>query len=52
MLYICPVCSYRYDDDLQMNPFDKLPDDWCCPVCKAVKSSFRGIRIYYNEGEG
>jgi rubredoxin len=52
MLYVCPVCNYRYDDDFQMDPFDKLPDDWCCPVCKAVKSSFRGIRIDHNEGDG
>ncbi|HVP77248.1 MAG TPA: rubredoxin [Thermodesulfobacteriota bacterium] len=52
MLYICPVCSYRYDDDFEMDPFDKLPDDWCCPVCKAAKISFRAIWIDHNEGDG
>ena len=52
MLYICPSCSYRYDDDFEMDPFDKLPEDWCCPVCKAAKISFRGIRIDHNEGDG
>lgn len=52
MLYMCPVCSYQYDDDFQMDPFDKLPDEWCCPVCNAVKSSFKGIHIDHNEGDG
>jgi rubredoxin len=52
MLYVCPVCSYRYDDDFEMDPFDKLPDEWCCPVCKAVKNSFKGIHIDHSEGDG
>lgn len=35
--YICDVCGYVYDGDV---PFDELPDDWVCPVCKQPKSKF------------
>lgn len=35
--YVCDVCGYVYDGDV---PFDELPDDWVCPVCKQPKSKF------------
>jgi rubredoxin len=46
--YVCSVCGYVYDPekgDSDGNippgtPFDKLPDDWTCPVCGAPKSEF------------
>jgi len=46
--YVCGVCGYVYDPaegDPENNipkgvPFDKLPDDWICPVCGADKSEF------------
>ncbi|MFH1239439.1 MAG: rubredoxin [bacterium] len=46
--YICSVCNYVYDPaagdpDAGMpagTPFEKLPDDWVCPVCGADKSQF------------
>ena len=46
--YRCMVCSYVYDPELgdpESNippgtPFEKLPDDWVCPVCGVGKDQF------------
>jgi rubredoxin len=46
--YVCTVCGYVYDPaegdpDNGIDPgtpFEKLPDDWTCPVCGADKSQF------------
>ena len=46
--YVCGVCGYVYDPakgdkDGGVVPgtaFEKLPDDWVCPVCGAAKSEF------------
>jgi len=46
--YVCGICGYIYDPekgDSDGNipagtPFEKLPDDWTCPVCGAPKSEF------------
>ncbi|MBN2283426.1 MAG: rubredoxin [Deltaproteobacteria bacterium] len=46
--YVCSVCGYVYDPaegDPEANippgtPFEKLPDDWTCPVCGASKDEF------------
>jgi rubredoxin len=46
--YVCGVCGYVYDPakgDSEGNvsagtPFEKLPEDWVCPVCGAAKSEF------------
>jgi rubredoxin len=46
--YVCNVCGYIYDPaegDSEGNippgtPFEKLPDDWTCPVCGASKEDF------------
>lgn len=46
--YVCQVCGYIYDpeegdtegDIPAGTPFEKLPDDWSCPVCGASKSEF------------
>lgn len=35
--YVCTVCHYVYDEE---TPFEELPDDWLCPVCKQPKSKF------------
>lgn len=37
--YICRICGYVYKD--ANSPFEELPDDWVCPVCKAPKSNFK-----------
>ncbi|MCR5491600.1 MAG: rubredoxin [Bacilli bacterium] len=41
MKYICQICGYVYDDDVEKVPFEQLPDDWTCPLCGAAKSDFR-----------
>ncbi len=41
MRYICQICGYVYDDDKEKIPFDRLPDDWKCPLCGAAKSDFK-----------
>ncbi len=50
--YECSVCGYIYDPakgDPDGNippgtPFEKLPDDWVCPVCGASKSEFNKLK--------
>ncbi len=49
--YKCTVCGYVYDPKLGdpdggIPPgtlFEKIPDDWVCPVCGAAKSAFEKI---------
>ncbi|GHT37044.1 rubredoxin [Endomicrobiia bacterium] len=44
----CSVCGYMYDpavgvlkDNIAPGiPFEKLPDDWVCPLCGVSKSDF------------
>ena len=46
--YQCIVCDYVYNPELGDPetgiepgiPFDKLPDDWVCPVCGVGKEMF------------
>ena len=48
----CKICGYVYDPgkgdpdgNISPNtPFDKLPDDWVCPVCGAPKDMFEEIQ--------
>jgi rubredoxin len=47
--WICTECGFVYDPatgDLESNihpgiPFEKLPDDWLCPVCSVTRDRFR-----------
>ena len=39
--YICTICGYVYDEEKEGVAWTKLPDDWCCPVCRAGKSDFK-----------
>jgi len=47
----CIVCGYEYDPaagDPEHNipagtSFDKLPEDWVCPVCGVGKDQFEKI---------
>ncbi len=49
--YRCKVCGYVYDPEkgdpdsgiVPGTPFDKLPDDWVCPMCGAGKEEFEEI---------
>jgi len=46
--YVCQVCGYVYDPAVgdpdngvpAGTPFEKLPEDWLCPVCGASKDQF------------
>jgi rubredoxin len=46
--YQCNLCGYFYDPakgDPEGNippgtPFEKIPEDWVCPVCGAPKKNF------------
>ena len=49
--YKCSVCGYIYDFKkgdseggiAEGTTFDKLPEDWTCPVCRSEKSVFKEI---------
>jgi flavorubredoxin/rubredoxin len=49
--YFCPVCRYVYDPAKgdpaggipPGTPYEKIPDDWVCPICKVSKSMFRPV---------
>jgi len=46
--YVCKICGYVYDPAIgdpengvaPNTPFEKLPQDWVCPVCGAAKDQF------------
>lgn len=38
--YRCTVCNYIYDEDVEFDKFEELPEDWRCPVCNSPKSAF------------
>jgi len=46
--YVCTPCGYVYDPVagdpehavLPGTPFEKLPEDWTCPVCGVGKDMF------------
>jgi len=46
--YVCKVCGYVYDPaegDPEAAieagvPFERLPEDWTCPICGAAKDEF------------
>lgn len=40
MKFICPICGYVYDEEKEGIPFDRLPADWKCPLCRAPKGQF------------
>lgn len=49
--YECTVCGYIYDPAegdpdngiKPGTPFEKIPDDWVCPVCGVGKDKFRKL---------
>ena len=42
-IYQCNLCGYSYDEEQEGVNWDKLPDDWTCPVCGAKKAEFRRL---------
>ena len=47
MKYVCSLCGYIYDEDVEGVKFSTLPDDWTCPLCGAPKDAF----VLQDEGE-
>ena len=39
--YVCKICGYVYDGPI---PFEQLPDDYVCPICKHPKSDFELVK--------
>lgn len=39
-VWVCTVCGYTYDEAKEGVPFESLPEDWVCPLCKHPKSDF------------
>ena len=33
MKYVCTVCGYIYDEEVEGFKFEDLADDWKCPLC-------------------
>ena len=40
MKYLCKLCGYIYDEEIEGRKFEDLPEDWTCPVCGASKDEF------------
>lgn len=46
--WICRICGFVYDESLgdarhgfaPGTPWERIPDDWRCPVCRVSKSEF------------
>lgn len=39
-VWICMICNYVYDEAKEGIPFEELPEDWVCPLCKHPKKDF------------
>ncbi len=47
----CTICGYVYDPEAgdpdngvgPNTPFEKVPEDWSCPVCGAPKDQFEKV---------
>ena len=40
MKYVCQVCGYIYDGEVEEMKFEDLPDNWVCPLCGVGKDMF------------
>ncbi|MEE3419820.1 MAG: flavin reductase [Lachnospiraceae bacterium] len=39
-VWVCRICGYTYDEAKEGVPFEDLPADWVCPLCKHGKEDF------------
>jgi rubredoxin len=39
--YECTVCGYIYDEEKEGTPWNRLPEDWVCPLCGSEKVYFK-----------
>lgn len=50
MKHICNVCGWVYEEKNgypfagiePSTPWTEVPEDFCCPMCRAKKDKFRG----------
>lgn len=42
-LWRCSACKWLYKEQAEQTPFEALPNDWRCPVCKATKDAFEKV---------
>ncbi|MBO5067335.1 MAG: rubredoxin [Clostridia bacterium] len=40
MKYVCLVCGYVYDEQVEGTAFAELSDDYVCPLCGVGKDQF------------
>ena len=40
MKYVCKICGYVYDEDVEGVAFVDQPDDYACPLCAVGKDEF------------
>jgi len=41
--WVCTVCEWIYDEEVEGTPFEELPGDWICPSCGVDKSYFEKV---------
>ena len=40
MKYVCKVCGYEYDEEVEGVSFEELAEDYVCPLCGVGKDEF------------
>ena len=38
--YVCDVCGWEYDENVEGTKFEDLPEDFECPLCGVGKDQF------------
>jgi len=50
--YFCAICAWVYDPVVGHpeggiepgTPWEEVPEDWCCPLCKVGKDQFFSVK--------
>ncbi len=43
--FICKQCHWIYDEEKKGILFEDLPDSFMCPICGALKESFKPLPL-------
>ena len=43
MKFICKICGYIYDEEVEGTKFEELPENWVCPLYGAGKDMFEKV---------
>lgn len=43
MKYVCTICEWVYDEDIEEINFQDEPDSYKCPICGAGKEVFEMV---------